>query len=119
MIKADAIVFVKGRLSLRDDEPKIIANEFILPDEIKTKYTKAIFIRLQTPGLDQLLLEELKNRLLKHHGKIPVFLNFLEPDGRLTRLSLGNKFAVKADDNFLFDVEDLFGNGTVSFHVGN
>jgi len=62
LVRADAIVFIKGRLSLREDEPKVIASEIISPEDIKSQYTRAIFINLQTPGLEASLLDNLRKR---------------------------------------------------------
>lgn len=38
-VRKDAIVFVKGRLSLREERPKIIADEIIPLDQAQEKYT--------------------------------------------------------------------------------
>jgi len=119
LVRADAIVFIKGKLSLREDEPKLIANEIITTDEIRPRYTRAVFINMSTPGLDKSLLDRLKNELVKHPGKIPVYLNFIEPTGRRIRVSVGKDFNVQADENLLGDIEGLSGKDSVSFKVGN
>jgi len=118
IIKIDAIVFIKGRLSLREDEPKLLASEIILPDDIKSRYTRAIFVRLTTPGLDNSILEGLKKKLMKHPGKVPVYLNINNPDGRMVRISVGRNLSVRADDDMLEDIESVAGKGSVSFKVG-
>ena len=117
LVRVDAIVFIKGRLSLREDEPKLIAGEITTPEEIRSRYTKAVFINLSTPGLDDSLLDNLKQKLLGHPGKVPVYLNFSEPNGKKTRISIGKTFNVEADDHLLEDVENILGKGTVNFKV--
>ena len=117
LVKADAIVFIKGRISLREDEPRLIVNEIIAPEDVKSKFTTAIHINLSTPGLDEYVLDNLKNVLLKYSGKIPVFLNFIEPSGKRTRISLGKGFGVQANEVLIGDVEGVVGNGAVHFQV--
>src|SRR3990167_6523063 len=42
LIKQDAIIFIKGRVSLREEEPKIVASEIVTLDSVRAKYTKAV-----------------------------------------------------------------------------
>jgi len=117
MVKADTIVFLKGKVSLRDDEPRIIVNDIISPEEVKSKFTSAILINLPTPGLDDYMLDNLKNTLLKYPGKVPVYLNFIEPNGKRTRISAGKDFSAQADERLLEDIEGISGSGTVNFQL--
>ena len=117
LVRTDAIVFIKGRLSLREDAPKLITNEIITTEDVKSRYTRAIFINLPTTGLDKSLLDSLKEKLLKHPGKVPVYLNFIEPNGKRTRVSIGRSFNVEVDDHLLEDVEGVFGKDSMSFKV--
>jgi hypothetical protein len=91
-------VFIKGKLSLRENEPKLISEEVLETDTVKTKYTNGILINLSTPGLDDYVLDNLKGLLMKHPGKVPVSINFIEPSGKRTRILLARDFAVKADE---------------------
>lgn len=115
MVRPDAVVFIKGRLSLREDEPKIIASDIILPDDVKSKYTRSVRINIATTGLDEFVLDNLKSVLEKHKGKIPIYLNFIEASGKKTRVSVGNTFSVQANERLIEDVENLLGEGTVNF----
>jgi len=117
-VRVDNIVFIKGKVSLREEQPKLLASDIILPDDVKGKFTSAVFISLPTPGLDEFLLDNLKNVLGKHHGKVPVMLNFAEPTGRRTRISIGRDFAVRADESMVEEVEALLGSGAVNLQLG-
>jgi len=113
-VKMDNIVFIKGKVSLREDQPKLIAGDIIIPDDVRSKYTSGVIITLATPGLDDHVLDDLKNILGKHPGKIPVMLNFIEPGGRRTRITLSRDFSVKADEKFIQDIESMAGEETVN-----
>lgn len=115
MVKQDAIVFVKGRLSLREEEPKIIVNEIAPLDSVRMRYTKAVLIDLVTMGLDTGTLEKLKKVLSRYPGKIPVYLRFVTPDKKKTVVSIGNTFSVEPHEGLIRDIEKLFGADVVSF----
>jgi hypothetical protein len=91
----------------------------VVTDDIKARYTRAILISLSTTGLDKKALDTLKERLLEHPGKVPVYLNFVQPDGKSTRVSIGNNFNVIIDDGLVGEIEELVGKGAVSLKVGN
>jgi DNA polymerase-3 subunit alpha len=117
MVKQDAVVFVKGRVSLREEEPKIIANEIASLDSVRMKYTKAVMIDLLTMGLDALALEKLKKVLSRYPGRIPVYLRFVKPDKNKTVVSIGNAFCVEPHEGLVRDVEKLFGRDVVGFRT--
>ena len=113
LIKVDSMVFITGRISLREDEPKLLADEVIPLEEVKTKFTKAILIRLSTPGLEKALLDNLKGILSKHRGKVPVLLSFQEASGKRISMSTGRNYAVKPDDGLFEEIENLCGTGSI------
>ena len=113
LITVDAMLYITGKLNLREDLPKLIVEEVIALEEVKAKFTKAIMIRLSTPGLNKSFLEDLKGILSRHRGKVPVFLNFKEPDGRRISISAGRNYAVKPDDILMKEIENLCGNDSV------
>jgi DNA polymerase-3 subunit alpha len=115
LIKQDAILFVKGRLSLREDEPKIVANEIIALDVVTMKYTKTIQIELVTAGLESATLEKLKKVLSRYPGRVPVHLNFAKPDGKHVVMSIGRTFTVEPHEGLIRDIEKIFGRDVVNF----
>jgi DNA polymerase-3 subunit alpha len=114
MVKQDAIVFVKGRANLREEEPKIIANEVAAIESVRMKYTRAVTVDLLTMGLDPATLEKLKKVLTRYPGRIPVYLRFAKPDGKKTLVSIGNNFCVEPHEGLLRDVEKIFGADAVT-----
>ncbi|MFA6142347.1 MAG: DNA polymerase III subunit alpha [Candidatus Omnitrophota bacterium] len=115
LVKQDSIVFVKGRLSLREDEPKIVANEIASLESVRMKYTKTIIIDLLTAGLEAGALEKLKKVLARYPGRIPVYMAFKKPDGRRTLMSASHALSVEPHEGLVRDVEKIFGRDVVSF----
>jgi len=115
MVKQDAIVFVKGRANMREDEPKIIANEIAALDSVRMKYTKTVLVDLVTMGLDTGALEKLKKVLSRYPGRIPVYLRFVKSDGKKTVISIGSALSVEPHEGLVRDIEKIFGLDVVSF----
>jgi len=114
-IKMDAILFIKGRLNMREEEPKIIASEMVPIDEVREKLTKAVYINLVSTGLEKDILETLKGILAKYPGELPVYLGFLRPDKKVTEILLGADFRVAPAEKLVTDIEELLGQGVIDF----
>ena len=115
LVKQDAIVFVKGRVNMREEEPKLVANEIVALDSVRMKYTKSIIVELVTAGLDTATLEKLKKVLSRYPGRVPVYLKFLKTDGKGTIVSIGNTLSVEPHEGLVRDIEKIFGRDVVSF----
>ncbi len=115
MIEEDALVYIDGRLNLREETPKIIAESIIPLEKVKELFTKAVVVRLATIGLEKIMMSKVKNIIKKHSGKVPVYIDLLAPEGRKVRLSIEEKLTVTPKTEFLNDMEALVGSGNVKF----
>jgi len=115
LVKEDAIVFFKGRISLREEEPKLIASDIIPIDDMKSKYTKSVNIDLFSAGLEKRILDSLKSVLSNYPGGIPVYLNFSTPEDKHVTLLAGEDLRVKPSDDLVGELEQLLGEGAVNF----
>jgi len=117
LVKPDAIVFVKGRINLREESAKIVANEIVTPDSVRAKYTKAITVNVVTAGLEKNSLENLKRIFSRYPGRIPVYLNFVKPDGNSTKIATGRDLLVEPREGLIKDIEKILGRDVVNFKV--
>ena len=117
LIKPDAIVFVKGRINLREESAKIVASEIVTPDSVRAKYTKAIMVNVVTTGLEKNSLENLKRIFSRYPGSIPVYLNFVKPDGNSTKVATGRDLLVEPREGLIRDIEKILGRDVVNFKV--
>jgi DNA polymerase-3 subunit alpha len=114
-ITMDAILFIKGRLSLREEEPRLIASDMIPVDDALQKLTKAVCISVVSTGLERNMLESLKKVLSRYPGDLPVYLNFQRSDKGMTEIVLGDDFRVGPGEQLITDIEQLLGAGTIDF----
>ena len=113
-IKADNMILLKARISLREEEPKLIAEDAFPLEEVQDKMTKAISINLATTGLNKKTLESLKLALSSHKGSIPIYLYFKTPEDKRVALAMGKDFNVQPSIELIDELEELLGEGTVS-----
>jgi DNA polymerase-3 subunit alpha len=117
IVKPDAMIFVKGHVTLREETPKIIADEIAALESVKQKYTKAILIDLVMAGLEKTTLDNLKRVLTRYPGRVPVYLNFIKPDGKRSTVSIDRTLTVEPHEGLVRDIEKIFGNNVVNFTV--
>ena len=116
-IAEDAIVFIKGRVNLREDTPKIMAEEILPLEAARNKYTQALSIELITTALEKETLSKLNDILKKHRGQTPVYINFTTPDKKKVQMAAGKDLSVLPTDTLITEIEALIGDGAVSVWV--
>jgi len=114
LIKPDAIVFFKGRISLREDEPRLITSDVIPIEDVKEKFTKSVNIDLFSAGLENKDLDSVKGILSKYPGQIPVYLNIATPEEKRIRILAGSGLKVQPADTLIGELEKLLGEGVVN-----
>jgi DNA polymerase III subunit alpha len=107
VLAEDAIVCVKGRLDLRDDEPKIIAMEITEP-ELTLDSGPPVRVRVRRAALTNEKVERLKEILRAHAGDSPVFVH-LEGSDRTTVLQLADEYLVDSSNGLYADLRVLLG----------
>jgi DNA polymerase-3 subunit alpha len=115
IIKLNSTIFVKGKMSQRDKEPKIIAEEIVHLTEVQKRYTNSININLFTTGLEENILATLKDILSRYPGKIPVYLGFSSPDNQEVKIEVNPDFYTEPSEKLISDIETVLGEGVVTF----
>jgi intein/homing endonuclease len=107
VLEEDAIVCVKGRLDLRDDDPKIIAMEVTQP-ELVLDGGPPVRIRVKRAALNNEKVERLKDILRVHPGDCAVYVH-LEGADRTTVLQLADEYLVDSSNGLYADLRVLLG----------
>lgn len=110
-IQPNSIVMVKGKLNLKEESPKIIADELLVFDDI---YRLVSGININISGIRENLFESLKQRLSNSPGRTPVYLNLDTPGRSHVQLVVGQEFFVCPAEELFEEIEDLLGEGRVS-----
>jgi DNA polymerase-3 subunit alpha len=113
-ILPSSVVLVKGRLNLREDTPKIVAND-LLP--IEKVYSLITGISINLTGIRENLFIILKERLGASKGAIPVYLHLDSPSKSRIQLVVGEELFVEPTENLIQDVESLLGEDKLSLLI--
>jgi DNA polymerase III subunit alpha len=103
MLAEDAVVTVKGRLDLRDDEVKLVVMEVRQPDLV-VRDDAPLEVAVRLPGLSDALVTELKGLLVAHPGARPVILHL-----GTKRVRLPDAFRVDTSNGLHADLRRLLG----------
>lgn len=116
-LRADAAIFVCGMVNLREDKPKIVAEQIIPLQEVPQRFTKAMHIRLPAATTQEALLSRVHDLLRAHKGNCPVLFCFIYPDGRLVFLEAHERFSVVPSERLVRELEALLGEDAVWLKV--
>ncbi|OQA57718.1 MAG: DNA polymerase III subunit alpha [Candidatus Omnitrophica bacterium ADurb.Bin277] len=113
LMQKDQLVFVRGKVDARDDNPKILADEIVPLDEVPKRFTRMVAINLKTAGLSPDTLKDIRKILLRHKGSVPVYISLSDPKGRRTILDSGDNLKVETSDALFEELEQLLGENSV------
>jgi DNA polymerase-3 subunit alpha len=108
LLADDAVVIVKGRVDLRDDQPKLMATELELFEPI-TDGGAPLRLRLHPNALSEALLADLRTLLAEHQGESQVFIHL----GDTKVLRLPETFCVDASNGLVGELRVLLGPDAV------
>ncbi|MCW2665495.1 MAG: polymerase alpha subunit [Frankiales bacterium] len=105
----DAVVLVRGRIDKREDVPKIIANEVIVPD-LSIGPRGPVVVSLPTARCTPPVVERFKEVLASHPGTTEVHLQLVN-GGKTTVVRLDDRLRVTATPSLFADLKALLGPG--------
>ncbi len=108
VLENDAIICVRGRIDLRDDEPKLIAGELTAPDLAVDDEDAPVRVQVRVAALSDAKVVAFKELLQRHPGNCPVFSHLVGPD-KTTVIKLGDEFRVESRTALYAELRELFG----------
>ncbi len=110
-IQPNTVVLVNGRLNLKEETPKIIANDLFPMDEI---YKLITSMNINLSGIRENLFETLKELLTHYPGKVPIYLHLDTPAKSRIHLVVGEGLYVLPSEKLIQDIESLLGEDRIS-----
>ena len=107
VLEDDAIVCVKGRLDVREDQPRITALEITRP-ELLLDEGPPVRVRTKLASFDERRVARVKEILLAHPGDSPVFVHLEAPE-RTTVFQLADDYCVDASNGLYAELRILLG----------
>jgi DNA polymerase-3 subunit alpha len=113
-IQPNTVVLVKGRLNLKEDTPKIIANDLFPVDEV---YKLITALNINLSGIRENLFESLKDLLVSSRGNIPIYMHLDSSAKSRIQLVVNEELFVAPSEKLLQDIEDLIGEERLSLVI--
>jgi len=117
LVQEDAIVFVRGRVDRRRDEPSLRVTELIPVEKAVSRLTRYVTIRIDPNLMGDEQLTRVKGILRSHQGECPVILSLTGRNGR------GGVYVQTSRDHYVAPCEELrreiesaVGRGAVAYH---
>ncbi|HQP10215.1 MAG TPA: DNA polymerase III subunit alpha [Candidatus Omnitrophota bacterium] len=111
-IKDGEVIFLSGKVSLRDDAPKIIAEDM---KRIHDVYGAIKAINVDLYGVGEDGLRDLKRKLSNFPGKIPVYLRLNTKSHKSVEILVGQDFYVSPNERLMNEIKELVGREKFSF----
>ena len=116
-LKTDKAIFICGPVNLREDKPKIVAEQITPLEEVPRRFTKAVHVRLSAGTAEEGILTRVHDVLRAHQGNVPVMFCFIYPDGKLVFLEAHDHFSVAPTEKLVQELEAILGEDTVYLKV--
>jgi len=104
----DTVVFVKGKLDYRREEPNIIAVELITLDEVREKLAAKVRIKLAAEDISEQKVAAIKSICQHHKGRSPVYVAVQTDKGRVYATA-DRSLSVNPDIDFCRKMRQLVG----------
>ncbi|HOW36039.1 MAG TPA: DNA polymerase III subunit alpha [Candidatus Omnitrophota bacterium] len=113
-LKEGSVVVLKGRVSMRDETPKIIANEI---QQIDEAYKAIESISIDLSGVNEKDLKVLREKLALSPGKVPIYLSLDTNSYKSVQILVGEDLFVTPSETLISDLKDLVGTGRFSLKL--
>lgn len=110
-LKEGEVIFLSGRVSRRDEEPKIVASDL---KYIQDVYGDIKTINVDLATVDQERLKILKEKLLSFPGKVPVYLHLDTVSHKSVKILVGEDLYVNANEELMNGIKEVVGEGNFS-----
>lgn len=110
-LREGQVVILTGRVSFRDEAPKIIVSDL---KDVKEVYHSIKAIDIDLSGVNEKGLDRLKKRLQNFPGKVPVYLHVNTNSHKSVQILVGEDLHVNPNEVLIDDLKDFLGKEKVS-----
>ena len=111
-LQNDSIVLVKGRLDVRDNSRKLLADE-VKPLPQSGMRPSRMLLVLDVERFTEEMTSHIKEMLMQHPGEIPVHLRLCESGQEVTSVKFGDLYAIETDGDLIGKLKALLGESAV------
>ena len=113
----DAILFFKGNVDKKEQDPKLLVNEITPVADVHKKFTRSIHVRLVTSGMQDSVLKDLQTILSKYPGSIPVYLEFTDGSGSRSQMLVDRSLFVQPNEDLVTSLQQKVGEESILLRI--
>ncbi len=113
-IKDGAVVYIKGKVSIRDSRVNIMVDDL---QDIGSIYNAVRMIRIDMTKTDPAKLRLMKQRLERFPGKVPVHLQIDTKNFRSVEIRVGSQLHVSPSEVLIEEIKSLVGEESFKFLI--
>lgn len=117
LLTKDAILFFKGNLDKKEQDPKVLVSEITPVTDVHKKFTRSIYVKLPATGLEENKLKNLQAVLAQHPGSIPVYLEFVGDNNVRSQMLVDRSLFVQPGEDLVLSLRQVAGEEAVSIGV--
>ncbi len=119
MLSSDEPLAVTGTFEFDDDRPKkIIVTSVKSLREFRRQAISALHIKLDSPEIDEDMLNTLKSAFLRNRGDCPIFFHVNEEKGEKI-IKAHSTFNISPSESLVKDISEILGGESIRYTVGN
>ncbi|MFH0910681.1 MAG: DNA polymerase III subunit alpha [Planctomycetota bacterium] len=115
LLAVDRMLFVRGTVSRRREEPEIVVDEVIPMEHAVERLSAAAVLTLESPGLTGEQLDAIEDLLRAHKGECPLYLHLTAHGGRRLFARAGRPWRVEPSARLREEFDALLGAGHLAF----
>jgi DNA polymerase III subunit alpha len=119
LLVQDNVVVIPARVSYRNSEAGLLANDVIAIRDVEARLTKAVHIRLNTGGLDRQRLDRLAQILGDRPGPCDVYIHCITPAHEEVTIHATSACKVAASDKLKIEIAEILGEDALWCSGGN
>ena len=108
IIDNNPVIGIRGKIDRKKDEPKVIVEEVVEPEDLDTSEPEEFHIRFlnEVPSEDDLIT--LRSILIEHKGSCPVFIHMIHPEtAKEITIKAAAQIKVAPSDAFLDQIKEF------------
>ena len=110
-IREGQVIFLKGKVGFKEDQPNIIANEMM---EIHEVYDSIKAINVDVSGANKVHFDDLKGKLQSSPGKVPVYLKVDTKTNKSVQILVGEDLYVTPNEALMNEIKEIMGQENFS-----
>ncbi|MFH2069574.1 MAG: DNA polymerase III subunit alpha [Candidatus Omnitrophota bacterium] len=113
-IHSGGIVFLEGKVDIREETAQILVGEIVPVSEGIKRYAQKVEITFFPAGTEEKTLKKFQDLIAKYPGETPLHLKLMFTGKRAALVKLNNNYRIAPEESFVKEAEAIFGPSSVT-----